>query len=132
MKTVLWLVPYYITWHYTLGIRNLLGLWRNFVEFVFNFFSIKLLLKTLLAPFQRLEEHYSGGLDLENYFSVLFINILMRIIGFVLRAVVIFAGMVFSVATLIFGAIAFIIWLMLPLILVFILVTSLNAFLKIL
>ena len=51
----------YVKWHYSQGLRELFGVSGNFLWFVSNFFSFKLFIKTLFAPWKRLGENYEGG-----------------------------------------------------------------------
>lgn len=119
--------PYYISWHYTKGLKNLLEIWQNFLWFIINFFSIGTLLTTLFSPFERLQEHYRGGLDLGNFFSVLVVNLIMRLVGFFSRIILIILGITIFIATIILGVISFFIWLILPILMMFILLAVLRS-----
>lgn len=107
----------YIKWHYGQGLRELFGVTGNFLWFVTNFFSFKLLLKTLFAPWKRLGEHYGGGLDLGAFASTLIINGLMRAVGFVTKTLVLLVGLISYILVLIFSLFISIIWLLAPVIL---------------
>ncbi|OHA93147.1 MAG: hypothetical protein A3E02_02670 [Candidatus Zambryskibacteria bacterium RIFCSPHIGHO2_12_FULL_38_34] len=107
----------YVKWHYGQGLREFFGVAGNFLWFVFHFFSFKLLLKTLLAPWKRLGENYEGGLDLKAFASSLVINTLMRAVGFVTKVLVLSVGLVSYVLTLIFSFFIFVIWILAPVIL---------------
>lgn len=107
----------YIKWHYGQGLRELFGVAGNFLWFVVNFFSFKLLLKTLFAPWKRLGETYGGGLDLEAFASSLIVNGLMRAVGFVTKTIVLVVGLVTYILVIIFSLFIFIIWFFAPLIL---------------
>jgi len=121
------LVPYYFVWHYTLALKNLIEIWGNFVWFVFNFFSFKVLLRTLFSPYKRLTEKYQGGLDFEKFMESIVVNSLMRLIGFIMRAVVLIVGTVGVLLTFICGAISIALWLVLPFLLLFIFTAGLIA-----
>jgi hypothetical protein len=108
----------YAKWHYGQGLRELCEVAGNFLWFVVNFFSFKLLLKTLFAPWKRLGEHYSGGFDLSAFFSTLIVNTLMRGFGFVTRFVVLLVGLFAYIAVFIFAVFIFIIWVLAPALLV--------------
>lgn len=105
----------YFFWHYTKALKKLIGNCRTFLLFILHFFSIGILFKTLFKPWQRLGEEYKKGFDIGAFLSSFFINFLMRIIGFLIRLVVIIIGLFFFFSSFI-GCIAlFIIWLVLPL-----------------
>jgi len=107
----------YAKWHYGRGLRELFEVAKNFLWFVTNFFSFKLLLKTLFAPWKRLGEHYGGGLDLEAFASTVVVNGLMRVVGFFTKTLVLIVGLVSYVLVLIFSGFIFIIWILAPVIL---------------
>jgi hypothetical protein len=118
----------YIKWHYGQGLRELFGVAGNFLWFVANFFSFKLLLKTWFAPWKRLGEKYGGGLDLGAWASSVIVNALMRAVGFVTKTVVLLVGLVSYVLVLIFSFFIFIIWILAPLILIGSIVLSVTFF----
>jgi len=107
----------YLRWHYDRGLREVFTVSGNFLWFIYHFFSFKLLLKTLFAPWKRLGEHYEGGLDLSAFASALLVNFLMRLVGFVTKVIVLFVGLVTYVLVLIFSFSIFVIWIFAPVIL---------------
>lgn len=113
----LWLIPYYISWHYTRAFKELWYVWGNFFYFLSNFFSMSLLARTLFQPFERLGEKYKGNLDVQNFLATMFINLMMRLVGFFARAFILVLGLVAHIMLVIVGALAFILWLFVPLIL---------------
>ena len=115
---ILSLLSSYIVWHYSRAFYGIFLLWMNSLWFVLHFFSISPLLKTLLSPWRRLQEKYQGGLDLENILTPIIVNTLMRIVGALIRLVIIGIGLVFFVGAIILGALFFIFWFFAPLIIV--------------
>lgn len=113
MKFTLFLT-HYLVWHYSAGIRGFLVVWKDFLWFAYNFFSIPLLLRTLFSPFQRLGEDYKRGLDLEALASTLIVNTIMRFVGFFARSFVIVLGLASIVFVIAAGATLFVVWLMMP------------------
>lgn len=118
----------YIKWHYSRGLQELFGVAGNFLWFIVHFFSFKLLLKTLFAPWKRLGEHYEGGLDLSAFASALVVNSLMRAVGFVTRILVLSVGLISYLLILIFSFFVLIIWVLAPAILLGSLVLSATFF----
>jgi len=118
----------YIKWHYGQGMKEFFGVAGNFLWFILHFFSFKLLLKTLFAPWKRLGEHYEGGLDISAFASSLVVNGLMRIVGFVTRILVLSVGLISFVLMLAFSFFIFIIWVLAPAILLGSLVLSATFF----
>ncbi len=107
-------------WYYKDAILSILGIWRNFILFVSNYFSIILLFRTLFVPWKKISESYGRGFDFGRFVRVLTLNFLSRTLGFIVRSVVIAMGILAEFFVLIFGAIFFILWLFLPAILVWV------------
>ena len=129
MKYLL-IFPYYLGWHYSKGITEVFVSFRDFLYFVPRLFTIKTLLKTLFSPFQRLQEEYSGGLEIGKFLESFSVNILMRLIGFIVRTIIIIVGLFATVVTFILEIILFIVWILLPIILVFAFFASLVSLIK--
>ncbi|TSC67550.1 MAG: hypothetical protein CEO19_173 [Parcubacteria group bacterium Gr01-1014_73] len=113
----------YLVWHYSQALTDWWRIVGNFVWFFFHMFSIGLLSRTLFAPFKRLqEERKKGSWKFEDWGGAIIINILMRFVGFGVRTVIIAIGLVFILFTIVIGVIAFVLWLILPLSVAFLLV----------
>lgn len=125
------IAPHYISWHYTKAISDLINLFKDFTWFIWNMFSIKILLKTLFVPFQKLSVKSTKKFDIQEYFSALATNLLMRILGFVLRTFFIILGLLSLVFFTALSAVFFIVWLILPLILIGMFVLGVIASFKI-
>lgn len=108
----------YTKWHYGQGLKELFGVTNNFLWFVGHFFSFKLLLNTLFAPWKRLGENYSGGFNLEAFASALIVNTLMRLVGFITRIIILLIGSVSYVFVAVFSIATLIIWFLAPVILI--------------
>ena len=76
----------YLAWHYTAGLFGCLRLLSNFLWFVYHFFSVPVIARTLFSPWRRLGEAYRGGFDPERVLETFVVNLLMRVFGFVVRA----------------------------------------------
>jgi len=108
----------YIKWHYGQGLKEFFGVTRNFLWFVVHFFSFKLLLKTLFAPWKRLGENYEGIFDFGAFASTVIVNGLMRTVGFVTKIIVLSVGVISYVLVLVFVFFLFLIWILAPFILI--------------
>jgi len=125
------LVPQYISWHYSLGfssgVRNLI----NFIKFEFDFFSVKDLILTLFAPFQRLKEKNTGSLiDIENILSILVVNIIMRVVGLLVRTAILICAFFCISISIIASVCLVILWTVLPFILLALAIGSMIAYFK--
>jgi hypothetical protein len=113
------IVPYYIRWHYSQALLDMEQNFRNFLKFIYNFFSIHLLLFSLFAPWERMNEGYAKGLDIEAFFGTLVTNTIMRIIGALVRTIVIIFGIIFLLLACICVVVATVTWLIMPAIIMF-------------
>jgi hypothetical protein len=104
----------YVGWHYGRALAELIGLWRGFVWFFYHFFSMPLLVRTLFAPFHRLEIH-ERHIGLEERMSNIVANLLMRVFGFVMRTFMLAIGGAVVVATICIGVVVYLAWLLAPL-----------------
>jgi hypothetical protein len=115
---LLTILHHYFIWHYTVAFREILHVWKNFFWFTFHFFSISLLFRSLFAPWKRMTETRSGTFNLEDLAGVLIINLLSRLIGFLLRSLVIIIGLC-VLSILLIGLIClYCFWVTAPLILI--------------
>jgi len=63
-------------------------------------------------------EHYKRGFDVESLISSFIVNSIMRVVGFFARSVVIISGLISSFALLVLSFSAYILWLLIPFVLV--------------
>lgn len=110
------LVPIYFSWHYTVAIKNLIKIWRNFILFFYHFFSIGLLLSSLLAPWHGILVHRGRGFDIGEFFQVAAENAISRGLGAWVRTVIISIGLISEFLTLIIGFAALVLWVLTPII----------------
>ena len=88
--------------------------WGNFLYFNLNYFSVPLLLKTLFSPWRRYKYSYGRTFEVWQNIEILVFNMMSRIIGAVLRIVLIILGLIIEVLIILIGAVIFIGWLFLP------------------
>ena len=110
---------YFLRWHYTQGVIDLVNNIINLLWFVYNFFSIPLLLRTFFVPFHRLQETAVKGFNIEKWAEALLVTTLMRLVGALLRTFLIALGIVFLLAVFVGGSILLFVWLLLPVFLFF-------------
>ena len=123
--------PYYLYWHYTRGISELSKNLFNFIIFQFHYFSVKDLIFTFFSPFQRLKEEYSpNSFEIEKILSTFVLNTLMRIVGMLVRSVLLSIAIICIVISLILVPIILLTWLILPVLLLFLFGGSLWAYIK--
>lgn len=122
--SLLLLFPYYLIWHYSKALVDLKNLWKNFIVFFYEFFSLTTLVSTLFSPWHRMQDSYSKELNFENTVGTFIVNSLMRIVGAFVRLIFIIIGLVSIVFTIFFGLIVFCLWIVMPLILFYTIMTG--------
>jgi hypothetical protein len=116
---ILLTIPNYFLWHYSKALFDLLNLWKNLLIFFYEFFSIPTLLSTLFSPWHRMNDQYSGQLTFDATVGTFIVNTLMRIVGALVRGVFVVLGLICIFISVALGAIAFIAWLFLPALIIF-------------
>ncbi|MEX0931179.1 MAG: hypothetical protein WDZ88_00350 [Candidatus Paceibacterota bacterium] len=104
------LLTAYIQWHYTRALTEMVSIGKTIVWFLYHFFSISILAKTLFAPFKRLDE--KGGRRLQP--DVLAVNIIMRVVGFTLRFLVLLLGLLFILLVVTGVVLVYLLWIAMP------------------
>jgi ATP-dependent Clp protease ATP-binding subunit ClpC len=109
------LVLKYLQLHFLKGPKEIIRITVNFLIFIFHYFSIGLLFRTLFAHWKRiyLEKTVSGFIPSE-WLNRLSFNVISRGIGFLVRVIIIFLGLIMEIFVLVLGMTVLGIWLVLP------------------
>jgi hypothetical protein len=102
-------------WHFYEMPKFLILVWKNYILFALNYFSLPVLLKSLFSPWRKYKWVYPKGFNVVEFFNTLISNIFSRILGFFMRIILIFVGIVFQIFVIFVGAIIFLLWLLTPL-----------------
>ncbi|MFZ2621341.1 MAG: hypothetical protein WAX85_00040 [Minisyncoccia bacterium] len=116
---LLLVLPYYLSWHYGRAFSDIKNIWKNFMIFFYNFFSIPLLFFSLFSPWQRMRDNYSAEFTVENILGTILVNFMMRLVGAVVRSFFIIIGIISIILCLILGFVIVYVWILLPFILIY-------------
>lgn len=119
----------YFIWHYTRAWFELWGVWRNFMWFVIHFFSLPQLMRSWFAPFKRITEGRGDKFDLEDLAAYVIIGFLSRVVGAIARTAIIVAGFGVLFVTCIGGILVYLLWALIPLIIIGLIGVSISLFL---
>ena len=108
----------YLHWHYFEQSKIILLAWKNLLRFNLEYFSIPTLLRTFLWPWRKYEDSFAKGFDLLKVLEVITFNMMSRAIGIMLRSSLIVMGILMEIFILLGGLIIFIIWLIIPVLIV--------------
>lgn len=111
---ILSLAPAYFKWHYTSAFRSILFIWMDLLWFVYNFFSVPMILRTFFSPWKRLGEEPRSGFHPQEFFEALVVNTMMRIVGVIIRTFFLTFAIMALVVTLLGGMATLILWPVLP------------------
>ena len=108
----------YFRWHYGRAFGELFHVWLNFLWFVIHFFSLPQLGRSLFSPWKRMTEEKQKGFSFEALAEYVIINLLSRLVGFLMRGSVILARLIVLTITILGGFITFLFWLTAPVVIV--------------
>jgi len=121
---------FFLKWQLFYSNILFLNTWLEFLKFGFNMFSIPLLLKTLFSPWHRYMTAYPEGIDPIGALKTLFGNIMSRIIGLIIRVVFIVLGLLFELFIIVAGLALFLVWIFLPILVLYLLFLGLTFLAK--
>lgn len=106
----------YTKWHYSYALLGIFVLGREFVRFVLNLFSFSLFMRTLISPIYSIRVQHIEEDTVSDILAVFIVDVVMRLVGTVLRLISISFALFFSVAVSFFCVTIFILWLIMPLV----------------
>jgi len=107
----------YASWHYTRALSDIADIWLGFSWFLWHYFSVPLLGRTLFSPWRRLSEAHHKHEKIGEYAGNMVVNSLMRLVGIIARSAVIICGCIAEIACALCALIAFVLWVAAPLVL---------------
>jgi len=112
----------FFSWWYGSGWKSTLDDIKKRFQFVYAEFSIDIISQTLFSPWRQIITYPSVGFG--NRFRALIDNLISRVIGLIVRMVVIFTALVLFLLIALTGVVEVIVWPLLPLAVVFFIVRS--------
>jgi len=113
--SIVWLS---LRWFFFNAPVKIISIWRDYLIFGLNYFSVGLLIKTYFSYWHRYSWSYGRGFDINRYLSAFFSNLISRILGVIIRTVLIIAGIVFEIIIFIVGLSIFVGWFLLPIVII--------------
>lgn len=120
----------YTKWHYTKAVYSLSEIWKNFLNFVYIYFSIKTLFVNFFEPWKRMADEYPKKFDLQIYFNTFITNSIMRVVGIIMRISLIIMGLICYLLLLVLYPVIMIIWIFLPIIALILIGTGIILIIK--
>ncbi len=117
---------FWLSWHYAGALQGIYFKWKEILRFNLDYFSIPFLVKTIFAPWRRYKFSFGKGFNIGKVAEVVVFNTFSRLVGAVVRTMVIITGLITHFLILFFGIFITLCWLLLPLIILFGLLISLQ------
>ncbi len=108
----------YFRWHYGRAFSELFHVWLNFLWFIIHFFSLPQLGRSLFSPWKRMTEEKQKGFSFEAFAAYIIINLLSRLVGFLMRGTVLLLGLIVLAGAIMAGALTFLFWFAAPVVIV--------------
>lgn len=122
------LILVWLSWQFVETPKGILRGWRNILVFNFEYFSIPLLFKTFFAYWRQYQWHYPRGFDAGQYLEVFFSNMISRLLGAIVRSLMIVLGFLVEIIIFFAGLFVLIIWFFLPALVLFSLGQGIRLF----
>lgn len=107
----------YLNWHFIEATRDIALAWKNFLWFGLNYFSVPILVKTFFSHWHKYYFSYGDKWNPQRWIEAFTFNSMSRIIGAMLRFVLIISGILFELGIFLIGLIGLIAWICAPIIL---------------
>ncbi len=119
----------YVLWHYSTAYVDLVYIWWNYLWFVNHLFSFPDVVRSWFAPFKRLQENKVNILlRPSDFFANMVVNIIMRIVGAIIRTALIAIAIVSFSIVLLFGVMFIGFWTILPILVGHFFITGVQSF----
>lgn len=105
-------------WHFIETPKFLLEVWKNYILFASNYFSLQILLKSLFAPWRKYKWNYPRSFNVFEFFNTLVSNAFSRFLGALMRTILIVVGIFFQIFVIFAGLIIFLLWILVPFIII--------------
>ena len=120
----------YLKWHYGKAILSIWQSWKNFLYFILEFFSLSLLFKNFFDPWKKMTDSYPKSFSLKAYFFAFLTNQISRLIGIVMRTLLIIIGLICYITLTLLFPLALAVWLILPFIIILLIVEGVYLIIK--
>ena len=118
----------YMVWHYSRAYVDIVHIWWNYLWFVNHLFSVPEVAMSLFSPFKRMQENKVNIVKSpSDFFSNLFVNLIMRLVGLMLRSIILLIALVGFVTVFSLGFSTLVTWTLLPVLIGHFFITSIRV-----
>ena len=112
----------WLLWHFWQAPKFLFEVYKNYLWFCFHYFSVLSLLNTLFSPWRKYKWRYPKWFQIGEFVYVFLSNVFSRFLGFSIRLLLIFLGLVAQIIVFSLGILFILCWFVMPAFLVFLLI----------
>ena len=116
----------FLFWYFVDMPLILLKVWKNFLLFNLNYFSVYTLLRSYFSHWHKYYSPYKKAFEIWANIEILVLNMMSRVIGAFLRTFLIIIGLFFEILILAAGVAVLTGWLLLPFFLIIGILFGLN------
>ncbi|KKQ77037.1 MAG: ATPase AAA-2 domain-containing protein [Parcubacteria group bacterium GW2011_GWC1_38_6] len=120
------ILSFWLVWHFFEAPKEIIQAWKNFLLFNLHYFSIPTLLRTFFSYWHKYSWSYGRGFDLKVWVEVALSNIISRVIGAIVRSILIALGLLSELSIFLAGFIVLLTWLLLPFLFIAGIILGLN------
>lgn len=120
------MVTAFFGWWFSDLPRKIYFISTSYIKKLLRFFSLGVLAKTLLSPWKR-DIINTEGMPIQERLQVLAMNLISRLIGFVIRFVTILVGLILIIVVAIVCIIFFLTMILMPLFIILVFILSLYG-----
>jgi hypothetical protein len=117
------IVAAYFYWYYFEKTKDVINIIWGYIRYWVFFFSVKQILNSLFSPWKMMDLPQKGNM-IEEIFQTAFNNLISRVLGLLIRLVLLCVFMIMEVITIVIGVSIFILWIFMPIALVWIIIYS--------
>lgn len=119
----------YVAWHYSKGLSQLLAMWKVLNVYIFEYFSVRDLAKTLFAPWHRDVSHkIAPGFRPLLSIQLFAENLMSRVLGGIVRVLTIFFSFFLFLMLQVVLVVTLLAWMALPLDVLFMLLLPMVGY----
>lgn len=117
----------FVLWYFGDAVKFLVDFLIKSLKFIFHFFALYFHLRHFFAPWKHISVGYGRGFQINVYFSSLALNASSRLIGAFIRFLIIVWTVLLFIFALIFGIAVILLWLFLPVILIYLVISIFRS-----
>lgn len=104
--------------------EEILHVSKEIIVYVYSYFSVPLLLRTLFDPWKK-DEIDTTNMSLDDIIKVKFANLISRLVGAIVRSITILVGLLIIIGTCLLTTAFFVGFILLPVIFVYLVINGL-------